>query len=114
MFDALYDFYTLEFVFVSAICMYFFLISTLYNFWLIPPTYCGSDISGTNQYLAPLWDVCCSRTAVGQLPAAAGPAAAPPLSEARVIIQAWRRCFGPLAQDPTHFTFQFTSKFTFF
>ena len=51
MFDALY---TLEFVLVSAVCMYYFLIFTLYNFWLIPPTYCGSDISGTNQYLAPL------------------------------------------------------------
>ena len=68
---------------VTVCCLYYFLISTLYNFLLLPPTYCGSDISGTNQYLAPSllpgWDVCCSRTAVGQLPAAAGPAAAPSL-----------------------------------
>lgn len=39
---------------VSVCCLWYFLIFTLYNFWLIPPTYCGSDISGTNQYLAPL------------------------------------------------------------
>ena len=48
---------------VSLCCLYYFLISTLYNFLLSTPTYCGSDISGTNQYLAQLWDVCCCAAA---------------------------------------------------
>ena len=54
MFDALYTLCLMLSICISVCCLQYFLISTLYNFLLLTPTYCGSDISGTNQYLAPL------------------------------------------------------------